>query len=398
MIHDHHLASKVRHTSSRRESREQETLPMGRNDYAWESAESTVVLTPSINFLPDWGEERIRRGPAPPPPENTPAEPQPEPVLPVVAAPNVEIAAPPPVANPVIEQARAEPSPPVIHHHHSHGLSGLPLALVIAGSLLLGGLAGALLGRASQTPAPESLALHDSQDGRVTKSDLAEMTALLEQQKNTNAAITARLERIEAQSKPKTEDAALVELKTLREKLENLEHGAKQLEPVPTLVQGISAELKADVARIEQGISAELKGDVARIEQGLNKLLDDRSRVTLRPIYPGPNEQSETYFKRGASLFKQGQYAAAREIFLGITEAAPADARAWYYAALTNAFVTGQFDRGETMVLAGKAADCERASTTDRSQIDSTFASLSKAQGADWIAFYRSKAQNPGNP
>jgi hypothetical protein len=205
--------------------------------------------------------------------------------------------------------------------------------------------------------------------------------------------MSARLERIEGQAKPRADDSALVEIKALRSKVEELERAGQRLEPVPALVQRLTTRLDGDVARLVGGVT-KLDGDVSRIEQDLIKFMDSPNRVTLRPVYATAGDPTEIYLKRGVALFKQSKYAAAREVFQCITEAAPGDARAWYYAALANAFVTGVWDNGETMELAGKGAQCERA-TADRSKIDAAFASLDKAAGADWITFYRSKANEP---
>jgi hypothetical protein len=365
---------------------------MRRNDQ-WESDEQTGLLDPSINFLPDWGDERPRRRRRPEPPPAD--EPAPEPVI-EECLPDQ----PPALPDPVIEQARGEASQVVVHQHHTHGLSGVTLVLTVACSVLAGGLAVAVLERTlsrpvaappqADRPAQSELAALTvlmqraeaaANEAAAAKSEIASLKVLLERERSASEAIAERLARIEEGIKEGRAGHA-TELKLLSEKVGVLERDARKLEPIPLLVRSVKEDLDRSVDKIE--------GRLALLQE-------ERRWKTFRTPYPEAADPADVLLKRGAALYARGEFAAAREVFLGLTEAFPSDARGWYYAALSNAFVTRVWSGGETTTLFEKGADCERKGATDSARIDATFASLGQPGGKDWLAYYRPRDRGPGS-
>jgi hypothetical protein len=90
----------------------------------------------------------------------------------------------------------------------------------------------------------------------------------------------------------------------------------------------------------------------------------------------------------GTELFERGKYADALEFFQKLQANHPDDARVWYFSALAQGFTTRDW-RGQAERLAEKGIACERAGTTGTSRIDIAFASLTVANGKDWLSAYR---------
>jgi TolA-binding protein len=94
----------------------------------------------------------------------------------------------------------------------------------------------------------------------------------------------------------------------------------------------------------------------------------------------------------GVSLFRDKRYGEAYAAFRGRLQSRPDDARVWYYAALSYGLATGDWGRlTETMAQEGVAR--EQAGKPPKSEIDSTFAGLTKETGQDWLDFYRRRAR-----
>jgi TolA-binding protein len=95
----------------------------------------------------------------------------------------------------------------------------------------------------------------------------------------------------------------------------------------------------------------------------------------------------------GISLFKRGRYADALALFGKLEEALPADARVWYFAALSNALATSDW-RGETERLVRKGLEQERAGAIGTARINAAFTDLTAATGRDWLASQRKRLPN----
>jgi hypothetical protein len=93
----------------------------------------------------------------------------------------------------------------------------------------------------------------------------------------------------------------------------------------------------------------------------------------------------------GVDFFQKKDYAEASEIFAGLSNAQPDDARVWYYAALSRGLATRDW-KGETERLVTQGVDREKAGKPDKSRIDAAFADLTSETGKDWLAFYRRRA------
>ena len=74
-----------------------------------------------------------------------------------------------------------------------------------------------------------------------------------------------------------------------------------------------------------------------------------------------------------------------------MARAHPDDARVWYYSALANGLATKQW-KGETEELVNKGVDCEKSGNPAAAEIDAAFSNLTKANGQDWLAYYRKRA------
>ena len=58
-----------------------------------------------------------------------------------------------------------------------------------------------------------------------------------------------------------------------------------------------------------------------------------------------------------------------------------------------NGFATGQWDGGETERLVTRGIEREKAGSPPPAQIDAAFSILTRANGKDWLDFYRKRAK-----
>ena len=127
---------------------------------------------------------------------------------------------------------------------------------------------------------------------------------------------------------------------------------------------------------------------LASMKASLKSLQDEVSRAGQKPstmsIYASPE-----ILKRGTDLFQEGDCVRARELFRVMRDIYLSDARVWYYSALSEMRYTRQWP-GEGDLIFRKGIECEQAGTPPASEIESAFASLTKRDGRDWLAYYRS--------
>jgi hypothetical protein len=105
----------------------------------------------------------------------------------------------------------------------------------------------------------------------------------------------------------------------------------------------------------------------------------------------GDAEAAMRAVARGAALFEERQYAAARDVFLEQIKATPDDARLWYYAALATGSATRDW-KGETERLVKKGMERERAGTPGRAEIDALLDEIPGAQAVQWLRAWRQRA------
>ena len=74
-----------------------------------------------------------------------------------------------------------------------------------------------------------------------------------------------------------------------------------------------------------------------------------------------------------------------------MTQDLPDDARVWYFTALANGLATKQWT-GETEELVARGVEREKAGTPPAADIDAAFSDLTRANGKDWLAYYRRRA------
>ncbi len=335
------------------------------------------LLDPSIRFSPDWGDARSRRRIRPLPPELIE-----DPVL-ETASPESEpapaVADPAPASTPLIADRATGPAPALApaalvapdRSARPSGLSGLSLALVVAGSIFAGGLAVAVLDRMVARPVLSSPSAADS----ARNSEVATLVSLVERQRSELEAIRETLTRIEDRPKEKDPSPALfTQIAELRSKVETLESDSRALRTVPELVAGVKNDLSRGV-------------DTLRAD--LTSLREREQHDAQKPANYPAIDASTVLVDRAKALFLDKKYSAAREIFLGLTESAPSDARAWYYAGLCTSFVTQEWGGEASASLFRKGVECERNGTPDRAAIDAALAPLDRATGKDWVSFYR---------
>ena len=89
--------------------------------------------------------------------------------------------------------------------------------------------------------------------------------------------------------------------------------------------------------------------------------------------------------------FKAGQYKEASEIFKKLETADAKDARVYYYGALARGMTTGDW-KNDTLTMAAKGAELEKAGTTKPADIDAAFAELPVTL-KPWLTYFRKTAK-----
>ena len=172
-------------------------------------------------------------------------------------------------------------------------------------------------------------------------------------------------------------------VKALEERISKLAGETRQIPQVLERVDGLSGQLKAADESVRQ-LQAELR-----------EARDSLKTIAARPAAPvataRPRASTGLDLGPGIESFKKGDYAAAVNAFRALTREHPDDARAWYFAALANGLATGQW-KGETEDLVNKGIECEKAGNPAPAEIDAAFSSLTKANGREWLTYYRQRA------
>jgi hypothetical protein len=98
------------------------------------------------------------------------------------------------------------------------------------------------------------------------------------------------------------------------------------------------------------------------------------------------------FLTAGARFMDQRKFADALKAFEELQKTHGDDARVWYFSALARGFSTNDW-RGETERLVEKGIERERLGTPNKAKIDSSFSSLKKETGKEWLAAYRQRAR-----
>ena len=182
-------------------------------------------------------------------------------------------------------------------------------------------------------------------------------------------------------------------IKAVEERLVTLSESIRQVpllaERVGSLEGGVKAasesvqRLQADVREASDALKSLPKP--ARPEApGADQVMKDGATGAIMP-------KAGLDLSPGVEAFKRGDYVSALKTFRASTREHPDDARVWYFTALAHGLATGQWT-GETEDLVNKGVEREKAGTPSPAEIDSEFSVLTKANGRDWLSFFRKRA------
>jgi tetratricopeptide (TPR) repeat protein len=295
--------------------------------------------------------------------------------------------------------AEAPASPRVVIERRA----SLPVVLVVlAGNIaffLGGGLAGwaaARKGAARTEPPPPP----------TTNSPLSEVVRAIEAKASKSAldALSSRIgevqsevgtlgrelarleERLNTTTNAPAAQPAPLDLTPLQTRIDDLAKEGQKLSPLPAAFQS----LRQRVDGLDKGLTA-LRAEVAAVPKQLDASLNAlKDAMTSRPA---PDQVSPADIGRnlGAALFREGKYAAARDVFLALIQNDPKDARIWYFAALANGLTSGDWT-GDSERMVRRGLECEQGGKPKRSDIDAQFSTLTREKGKGWLEDWRKRA------
>ena len=290
---------------------------------------------------------------------------------------------------------------------------GIGTAL-LAGSLMVGSAIGvAFIAGKQLAPAPAATptAATSSPDAEAKPSpdDSKALTSRVDAIKSDIDGLGKRLDEMQKHLASMPKSDAAPDLKPLEAKIEGL---AKRVDSSPAIdPKGIEekvekatsgqanllAKLNAVTAQhgdMAKALAAQT-ATVAALQSRVKSLWDSRPRpeptsaAPATTTAPAVNATADADFAKAVDLFKKSQFAQAKDLFTKLEEAAPNDARVWYYAAMSTGFASNQWT-GETERLVTKGMSLEKAGTPDLAKINATFADLDPgAKG--WLDTYRSR-------
>lgn len=279
--------------------------------------------------------------------------------------------------------------------------ASVPVVLVvIAGNLAFfvgGGLAGWALAQkdSARSGAPAAAAnaslseVVRAIDAKASKSALEALTSRIGEVRlelGTLGRELARLEdRLNATPKAPAAPPTLPDLAPLQKRIDDLVEESQRLSSLPATFQSLRQRVDA----LDRGVNAlhtEIAAVPKQFDDSLNSLKESMAARSasdqVRPADVGRN--------LGAALFREGKYAAAREVFLDLVQNEPDDARLWYFAALAHGMSSGDWT-GEAGRMVRKGMASEQKGSPKRSDIDATFAELTKEQGKQWLDEWRKR-------
>ena len=278
--------------------------------------------------------------------------------------------------------------------------ASLPVVLVvIAGNIvffLAGGLAGWAAARrgAARTEPPATAATNSALgevvraiDAKASKSALDAFSSRIGEVQSELGTLGRELARLEDRLNARTSaPPAPLDLAPLRTRIDDLVEESQRLSPLPATFQSLRQRVDA----LDKGLNA-LRTEVAAVPKQLDASLKTLKDAIVSSSAPAQVSPADIARDLGASLFREGKYPAAREVFLNLVQNYPNDARLWYFAALANGVTSGAWT-GETEVMVRRGLACEQRGRPKRSDIDAQFSTLTKETGKDWLAEWRKSA------
>lgn len=218
------------------------------------------------------------------------------------------------------------------------------------------------------------------------------------------AVLASRVDKLQERLDAAPIDELAAELKGVKAQVARLAdipgdsaRASRRLAELDGRVEALGREVGEARAQVRAaGNPTQDRDKVAALEAQVRSLRDDLAKLREPASKPEPAvaavaKPAPPDLSPARKLFRERQYAAASDAFRALTASHPDDARAWYYAALSRGFATGQW-RGETEDLVNKGLDRERAGSTTAAEIDAAFADLPPGSGREWLGFYRQRA------
>jgi tetratricopeptide (TPR) repeat protein len=284
--------------------------------------------------------------------------------------------------------------------------ASLPVVLVvIAGNIVFflgGGLAGWAAARKgaarAEPPAPAATNSPLSEvvralDAKASKSALDALSSRIGEVQSELGTLKRELARLEDRlnattNAPPAQTAppAPPDLTPLQTRIDDLVKEGQKLSPLPATFQS----LRQRVDELDNGLNA-LRTEVAAVPKQIDASLNALKDAMISR--PAPDQVSPADIGRnlGAALFREGKYAAAREVFLALIQNDSNDARLWYFAALANGLTSGDWT-GESERMVRRGLGCEQGGKPKRSDIDAQFSTLTREKGKDWLEEWRKRA------
>jgi TolA-binding protein len=277
--------------------------------------------------------------------------------------------------------------------------ASLPVVLVvIAGNIVFflgGGLAGWAAARkgAARTEPPATAATNSrlsevarAIDAKASKSALDALSSRIGGMQAELGTLGRELARLEDRLNAGTNaPPAPPDLAPLQTRIDGLVEESRRLSPLPATF----ASLRQRVDALDKGLNA-LRTEVAAVPKQIDASLNALKDAMVSRSAPAQVSPADIARDVGAVLFRDGKYAAAREVFLTLVQYYPNDARLWYYAALANGLTSTDWT-GESERMVRRGLACEQEGKPKRSDIDAQFSTLTKEQGKDWLEEWRKR-------
>jgi TolA-binding protein len=278
--------------------------------------------------------------------------------------------------------------------------ASLPVVLVvIAGNIVFflgGGLAGWAAARkgAARTEPPATAATNSplsevvrAIDAKASKSAVDALTSRIGEVQLELGTLGRELARLEDRlNATSNAPPAPPDLAPLRTRIDDLVEESQKLSPLPATFESLRQRVDA----LDKGLNA-LRTEVAAVPKQLDASLNALKDAMVPRSAPDQVSPADIARDLGAALFRDGKYAAARDVFLALIKNDPNDARLWYFAALANGLTTGNWT-GESERMVRRGLECEKGGKPKRSDIDAQFSTLTKEQGKDWLGEWRKLA------
>lgn len=180
------------------------------------------------------------------------------------------------------------------------------------------------------------------------------------------------------------------ELRALEERVAGIGRRMGALDERVASLDGRVASLDGRIVTLDEGLGS-LRMEVASKDERSKKADTTTGASDAAGPASGDTEAAMQAMARGASLFEEGRYAEARDVFVEQIKSTPDDARLWYYAALSNGSATRDW-KGETERLVKRGMERERAGTPGRAEIDALLDEIPSPPAVQWLRAWRQRA------